>query len=1225
MIVKFNNKFRGVHALFASLSHVTFTVILVFSAGSLYAQRFEKFLDLNVTSIKRTELNAVAPRANGNTLVSIQEISTVGQGSGGIAEINPQGDTVWYSQFHRDASYGHNYISFIKELPDKRIFMAGGTHYSSGFFHSAFWLADSAGNITAYRQLVGASNLTVTIHDADVAPDGSIYYAASHYDIYSGGVVFYNWTVPIYGKLNSSLGLVWTRTFGSTSHTNNDNNEGNVYGIKVGSDGNIIIMGREGSPNGSGGGRIQIAKVSPSGSLIWRKSRALANQTVPVGMDLASNGDIYVATNLGTGNAIYGNRDFVVEKLDYDGNLVWARSYGSTTRDELNKVCFDTTGNMLLLAGGHTTSGSEAGAMFVKIDTAGALLVSKTYGAPGVSDVFSDITRIGSRYQMVGTTTTIGGYLVQTDLLGATTCNIADISMQSAPFSSTFSTGLTHNNYTPTISAQNWVYDAYSTAETVSCYACSDEIREISVAACGSYYAGGALQTVSGTYYDTLGSFYGCDSVVITHLTIQNPPTVADAGNNQARCANTATMAANMPSVGTGIWSVVQGNAVFANVSDPQTNVTGLSAGVNILRWTISNGTCTPSVSDVTITVNALPTITAQASPPVLCNGNATTLTANGAVQYNWSPGNISGNNIQVSPNTHTTYTVTGTDANGCSSTATVQVSVNPVSASTITHSACNSYTLNGQTYTASGTYTQNLTNVHGCDSILTLHLTIRNSTSSTITHTACDSYTLNGQTYTSGGTYIQHLNNVLGCDSTITLHLTIRQSTASSITHSACGGYTLNGQTYTSSGTYTQHFTNAQGCDSTLTLYLTILQATTSTLTQTACNNYTLNGQTYISSGTYTQMLTNSQGCDSILTLHLTIRNSTSSTITHSACNSYTLNGQTYTGSGTYTQQLTNSQGCDSIITLHLTIHSATSSTLTHTSCGNYTLNGQTYTSSGTYTQMLMNSKGCDSIITLHLTISQATSSTLTHTSCDSYTLNGQTYTGSGTYTQQLTNSQGCDSIITLHLTIHNATTSAITQTSCGSYTLNGQTYTGSGTYTQQLTNSQGCDSIITLHLTIGAIDNSVTQNNHVLTANESGADYQWMNCSTQQLITGETGQSYTAAANGDYAVIISKNSCIDTSACYTVVTLSAGQAQPEQAVSVFPNPTTGPVTIAYSDDLAGALVDVYALTGEVLIQQQIMSGSQHTIDLSVFPAGMYLVQVSHQGRVSRTRIILY
>jgi hypothetical protein len=70
-------------------------------------------------------------------------------------------------------------------------------------------------------------------------------------------------------------------------------------------------------------------------------------------------------------------------------------------------------------------------------------------------------------------------------------------------------------------------------------------------------------------------------------------------------------------------------------------------------------------------------------------------------------------------------YVLTGASNEGCVGTDTVYVSVNDASSNTITASAIDSYTLNGQTYTASGTYSQVLTNAAGCDSLLTLNLTL--------------------------------------------------------------------------------------------------------------------------------------------------------------------------------------------------------------------------------------------------------------------------------------------------------------------------------------------------------------------------------------------------------------------------------------------------------------------------------------------------------------------
>ena len=98
------------------------------------------------------------------------------------------------------------------------------------------------------------------------------------------------------------------------------------------------------------------------------------------------------------------------------------------------------------------------------------------------------------------------------------------------------------------------------------------------------------------------------------------------------------------------------------------------------------------------------------------------------------------------------------------------------VSYNTITASACNTYTLNNQTYTTSGTYVQTLANANaaGCDSIINLNLTINNANSSTLNITNCGPYTLNNQTYSASGTYTQLIQNVAGCDSTINLNLTI-------------------------------------------------------------------------------------------------------------------------------------------------------------------------------------------------------------------------------------------------------------------------------------------------------------------------------------------------------------------------------------------------------------------------------------------------------------------
>jgi hypothetical protein len=167
----------------------------------------------------------------------------------------------------------------------------------------------------------------------------------------------------------------------------------------------------------------------------------------------------------------------------------------------------------------------------------------------------------------------------------------------------------------------------------------------------------------------------------------------------------------------------------------------------------------------------------------------------------------------------------------------------------TQTISACDSYTwIDGNTYiTNNNTAQYTLTNALGCDSIITLDLTITNATSSTITETACESYTLNSQSYTASGTYTQSLTNYLGCDSTITLNLTILNADQQSQSITSCDSYTwsANGTNYTSSGSYTEILTNVNGCDSTVTLNLTVLPSLTPNATLNADNSITATGGT--------------------------------------------------------------------------------------------------------------------------------------------------------------------------------------------------------------------------------------------------------------------------------------------------------------------------------------------------------------------------------------------
>lgn len=134
---------------------------------------------------------------------------------------------------------------------------------------------------------------------------------------------------------------------------------------------------------------------------------------------------------------------------------------------------------------------------------------------------------------------------------------------------------------------------------------------------------------------------------------------------------------------------------------------------------------------------------------------------------------------------------------------------------------------------------------------------------------------------------------------------------------------------------------------------------------------------------------------------------------------------------------------------------------------------------------------------------------------------------------------SQGANDILLVKLNECLVDTTIDTHVVCDSLAwIDGNTYfTNNSTASFTLTNVGGCDSVVRLYLTIEPLDISINLSGQTLTAGETVATYQWVECdSTIVPISQEFGQSFTADSDGNYAVIISKDGCVDTSQCIFV-----------------------------------------------------------------------------------------
>jgi hypothetical protein len=214
------------------------------------------------------------------------------------------------------------------------------------------------------------------------------------------------------------------------------------------------------------------------------------------------------------------------------------------------------------------------------------------------------------------------------------------------------------------------------------------------------------------------------------------------------------------------------------------------------------------------------------------------------------------------------------------------------------------------------------------------------------------------------------------------------------------------------------------------------------------------------------------------------------------------------------------------------------------------------------------------------------------------------------------------------LNLTINNPSTGTDTRTACNSFTwIDGNTYTASNntaTYNIIGGAANGCDSLVTLNLTITGVSNlSTTISGETITANNTSATYRWLDCNNNYaVITGQTGASFTPTVNGNYAVELTQNGCVDTTACVAISTLGIIENSFGDNLIVYPNPTNGNFIIDLGNEFRKAQIQITDMLGKVIEFKSFIDTQQ--LDLFIQePAGTYIVTVRADNKKAVIRVL--
>ena len=525
---------------------------------------------------------------------------------------------------------------------------------------------------------------------------------------------------------------------------------------------------------------------------------------------------------------------------------------------------------------------------------------------------------------------------------------------------------------------------------------------------CGgaSLFVGGALQTTSGVYTDSLQTVHGCDSVLVTNLQVLAVDTLV---LNSVSC--------NPMLVGTTTQILTQTNGcdsviirVVALQPSDTTRIFDTNcdlSNVGITTHVLSNVFGCDSTVITTVTFALSDTSMVSSST---CNPAATGVFYQNLLTTDGCDSLIITTVTLLEPDT---LLLSGTTCNagqagvfpevftnqlGCDSTVITTILFVPLTTTFVSKLSCNPAEI--------GVFNNTFLTSEGCDSVVVTAITLLPSSTTLLSGSSCNPLAV--------GVFTQVLTNQFGCDSTVTTTIGYVPLAKTFLTATTCDP--------ASTGVFTNTITTAEGCDSIVVTTVSLLPSSSTMLSGNSCNPAAV--------GVFTQVLSNQFGCDSTVTTTIGFTPLATTFRTAKTCDP--------AATGVFSNTITTAQGCDSTVVTTVSLLPSSTTLLSGSSCNPSDV--------GVFTQTLTNQYGCDSTVVTTISLLPSNQTSLQTTTCDP--------TLAGIFTYPLTNQFGCDSIVTETKTLLPSSMTTINLNTCDP--------TQVGSTTSVVSNQWGCDSTI-------------------------------------------------------------------------------------------------------------------------------------------------------------------
>ncbi|MEM8907220.1 MAG: hypothetical protein AAGD05_05175, partial [Bacteroidota bacterium] len=520
-----------------------------------------------------------------------------------------------------------------------------------------------------------------------------------------------------------------------------------------------------------------------------------------------------------------------------------------------------------------------------------------------------------------------------------------------------------------------------------------------------SIMLGGQFQHSQGIYRDTLTSVQGCDSLLITQLTVAPLPitTFFSTSCHPADTGTVITILAGQYCDSTIIEHInlLPTDTTFSNLTSCHPTDTGLV----VFNLTNQFGCDSIIFQSTHLLQRDTNLLFSQSCNPIDTGTFIDYLTnANGC-------DSIVIENIQL-VNSDTTFLFeqscnpidTGTlittlnNIDGCDSLVIQYTQLINTDTTLLFEQSCNPID--------TGTLITTLNNIDGCDSLVIQYTQLVNTDTTLLFGQSCNPIDT--------GTLITTLNNINGCDSLIIQYTQLINTDTTLLFGQSCNPI--------DTGTLITTLNNIDGCDSLIIQHTQLVNADTTLLFEQSCNP--------TDTGTLIITLNNIDGCDSLVIQYTQLVNADTTLLFEQSCNPI--------DTGTLITTLNNIDGCDSIVIQYTQLINADTTLLFEQSCNPI--------DTGTLITTLNNINGCDSLIIQYTQLVNADTTLLFEQSCNPI--------DTGMLSTTLNNIDGCDSLVILYTQLVNADTTLLFEQSCNPI--------DTGTLITTFNNIDGCDSLV-------------------------------------------------------------------------------------------------------------------------------------------------------------------